>query len=339
LTSLWRFTAALVAAAFLGATGSPRPREDCASLHKMIARTYDFFPSKLTDKQIEAKSAMLDLFWDSVKARPAVQLPCLRAAIADTTTNTFFRFDASNLLLTLDSSNSAKQLQIAAYTSVDLADVQPATWVSTLAMRGFEGFNTTTAAERWLRLPEKDASYSLAAHGGYVVTQYNAALFLYGAMPESLSTPALVAVVGDVHHPGRETAFWLLSKEATPAARAALVTDSGAPMSENNRKQIREFLTHPPMLTPSAHPVITRAEFVAAFEAIRQTDNFDLFYAIRDRAQSSESDAAAVMLPEDIPLLRWVRRRWIAVSNQHALEYYADLTGIIRTVEARPKSK
>jgi hypothetical protein len=158
-------------------------------------------------------------------------------------------------------------------------------------------------------------------------------------MPESLSTPALVAVVGDVHHPGRETAFWLLSKEATPAARAALVTDSGAPMSENNRKQIREFLTHPPMLTPSAHPVITRAEFVAAFEAIRQTDNFDLFYAIRDRAPSSESDAAAVMLPEDIPLLRWVRRRWIAVSNQHALEYYADLTGIIRTVEARPKSK
>ena len=232
--------------AVAGALGMGCAKNDCAGLREMIRRTYDFSPSTTPENDLDAHSTALNAFWDSVRARPSIQLPCLRTAVADPSEPAFFRFDGSNLLVSLDSSQRSRQLQVDAYTAVDIANVQHETWINVLAQRGLEGFDTRRAAERWLRLADSAAVYYLPKHGGEKVGRWYGALFLYGSMPESLATPALAAIVADSAHPGREPAIWLLTLQATAESRRVLVADSSLPMSADARKGVRAFLTAPP---------------------------------------------------------------------------------------------
>lgn len=50
----------------------------------------------------------MDSLWDTVRANPGELLPCLRAALADPKTDPWFRFDGSNLLVTIDPSPESK---------------------------------------------------------------------------------------------------------------------------------------------------------------------------------------------------------------------------------------
>jgi hypothetical protein len=50
-----------------------------------------------------------------------------------------------------------------------------------------------------------------------------------------------------------------------------------------------------------------------------------------------EKDAVAVLKPEDVPLVRKVRRALIATADPHALEYYKVFTDILMTLVWRPE--
>jgi len=104
--------------------------------------------------------------------------------------------DGSNLLLTLDSSPAAKAIQVRAYSAARLDDVDLGIWVETLAQRGVDGFDISTAANRWLHYP--DAHYYLTEHGAYEVRRLEGALYLYGSMPESVSTLAIIRFVSSI---------------------------------------------------------------------------------------------------------------------------------------------
>jgi hypothetical protein len=57
-----------------------------------------------------------------------------------------------------------------------------------------------------------------------------------------------------------------------------------------------------------------------------------LFFDLVDRVPDGEKDVVATLTQEDLPLVRKVRRRMISAGNQHAIEYYASFTKIIRTM-------
>lgn len=57
-------------------------------------------------------------------------------------------------------------------------------------------------------------------------------------------------------------------------------------------------------------------------------DMVDLFWS----GEPTERDAAAVLRPEDLHLLRLIRRRMIAFCNQHAMERYEQLSQLLNTL-------
>lgn len=308
--------------------------DSCESFVAMVKKVYDFKPSKLTQAQQETKAPEMDRVWNAVKANPSKLTPCLRAALEDQNADPWFRFDGSSLLVEVDPSPSSKLLQVRCYSKVDLDDADLSVWVSTLARRGAEGFDISEAAGRWLVYP--GAHYYLPQHGGYEVKTAAGALFLYGSMDESQATPVLVEIIKQKNHPQRELATALLVNEATPEAVRALKQIDQSGFSEQGQKTIRAFFGRPPLLVPRAKPLTSREEFIKAFNDIVNGD-WTKFEALVEKVPDGEKDVVAVLKPEDIPLLRKVRRLEIAKANQHAIEFYMTFSQILMTLTWRPE--
>lgn len=315
-------------------TGATQAQADkCANLQRTIKETYNFKPVRLTETERTEKSTAMDRVWDAVKSDRGTLLPCLRAALAEPTADSFFRFDGSNLLVSLDPSRESKLTLIHAYTQVDLSDVDLSVWVRRLASLAAEGFDISSAADKWLRFP--NAFYYLPQHGAYKVTVDNGAMFLFGSMDEALATPALLKIVSDKSHPGREIALWTLMSQATPESLQALRQMNPREFSSKAQKSLSALLTKPALLQPRDKPKNTRQEFVTAFESLL-TGKWGVFLDLVSQVPDGERDVVAVLKPEDLPLVRRVRRRIIANGNQHAIEFYNSFTQILMTFIWKP---
>jgi len=325
LAALALFATAVCLLCACGKTAS-----SCEGFQRLVQATYDFKPSELSGAEQAIHSAALDTFWNTVKAGRRSSLPCLRAALSTPHDSGLFLVDGSNLLLSLDSSSSAKALQVRAYTSARLDDIDLGGWVGTLAQRGADGFDVSAAGDRWLHYP--NAHYYLPEHGAYKVQRLEGALYLYGSMPESLATPALLRLVMSSRETAREDALYLLMNQATPEALRGLRALSPTTFSDTARAALRRFLTTPPLFERrSGKPLNTRAEFLGAFHSFLAGDGGP-FLALADSVPDGERDVVTVMRSEDLPLLREVRRRMVAAANQHARDYYDSFTRIILTL-------
>jgi hypothetical protein len=305
----------------------------CVELKKLIVDTYNFKPSRLTDAEREAKSLAMDKVWKVAEAKRAELLPCLRDALAAPGADQWFRFDGSNLLVGLDPSAESKRIQIKSLEDVDLDDVNLQVWVETLARRGFEGFDVSNAGSRWLAYPK--ARYYLALHGVYEVKTIQGALFIFGSMDESQATPALLKIVNQLDHPGREDALIVLMGQATTESLQSLRQLDASKFNKATQAHLIKLLNKPELIVPRATPKTTRAEFVKAFNDLvngKAEKFFDLVAEVPD----GEKDVVAVLKPEDLPLVRKVRRSFIARSNQHAIEYYQSFTQILLTMTWKP---
>ncbi len=323
----------------LFATASPilvfaQDKDSCASFQQTARATYNFKPSRLTDSQRDSKSAAMDRFWQMVKANPKQLLPCLRSALQDPNADKWFRFDTSNLLVELDPSPESKTIQVRSYTDVDLDDVDLRVWVTVLALRGFEGSDVSQAGIRWLAYPQ--ARYFLPEHGGYEVKAFEGALFIFGSMDESQATPALLKIVNQPNNPGRENALLILMDQATSESlRALRQIDPGA-FSGKAGGRLRELLSNPDLLKPRSKPKTNRDEFIRAFQEMLDGDSSG-FMEMVSRVPDGEKDVIAVLKPEDLPVVRKVRRMIIASGNQHAIEYYKSFTDILMALVWKPE--
>jgi hypothetical protein len=309
-------------------------KESCVTFQALIKRTYYFKPSKLSDSERDAKVVAMDKVWDMAKASPKELLPCLRAAIENPGADQWFRFDGSNLLVELDPSPESKAIQVRNYTNVDLADVHPQVWVETLAQRGAEGLDVSEAGNRWLTNP--NAQYFLPRHGTFEVKAFHGALFIYGSMDESQATPALLKIVSQANHPGREHALWILMNQATPESLRVLKQIDASGFSAKAQNSLRVLLNKPELIAPRAKPKTSRGEFLKAFQGIARGD-WDTFFRLVSQVPDGEKDVVAVLKPEDVPLVRKVRRLVIAQANPHAIEFYNSFTGILLTMTWKPE--
>jgi hypothetical protein len=326
-------TAALLVTT-LAAAAVAQAKLSCDDFRALIKATYNFKPSKLSDAERDAKAGAMDKVWATAKAAPKELLPCLRAALESPDADQWFRFDGSNLLVELDPSHESKAVQVRNYTNVDLDDVHPQVWVETLARRGAEGFDVSEAGNRWLTYPR--ARYFLPRHGAYEVKAFEGALFIYGSMDESLATPALLKIVSRADHPGREHALWLLMSQATPDSLRALRQIDASAFSEKAQRSLRVLLNSPELITPRAKPKTSREEFLKAFQGM-VSGKWDLFFNLVSEVPDGEKDVVAVLRPEDVPLVRKVRRLVIANANPHAMEFYNSFTSILMTMTWKPE--
>lgn len=305
----------------------------CTEFRRLVAKTYDFDATRLSGRQKMAKEKALTGFWNTVKAKKRAYLPCLRTAVADPKSKPFFRFDGSNLLVELDPSTASKALQVGIYTTANFDIIGGRRWLSILSSRGTEGFDVSKAAERWMG--DSKPYYTLPEHGDFPVTAFEGAFFLYGSMSEAQATPALLRIVNQAGNPHREIALWLLMSQATPEALKALSHVSTEGLSDDVVNNLEALLSHPRLIERRSKPRTSRAEFLRAFQELLQ-GNAKRFFALSDKVEDGEKDVAAVMKPEDVPLLRRVRRRFAAGGNPHTMDYYNDFTGIIMTLIWKP---
>lgn len=310
--------------------------QPCAEFQKTVKATYNFKPSQLkSDAERDAKSAAMDRVWEMVKASPSALLPCLRAALADPQSDPWFRFDGSNLLVSLDPSPASKAEQVRQYTAVDLDDVHLMVWVTRLAQLGAEGLDVSEAGARWLAYPK--AKYYLPMHGAQEVNKFLGGIFIFGSMDEAQATPALLKIANSAAHPGRDTAISLLLMQATPEAVRGLKALDRTGLSAEVQAFLRAHLEKPLLIVPRDKPKTTRAQFLKAFEAAVK-DDWEPFAALVSEVPDGEKDVVAVMKPEDLPLVRMVRRKRIAHANQHAANYYVSFTQILMTMISKPET-
>lgn len=308
--------------------------DPCRAFHEKIRTTYDFRPALLAnDAERNRKSAAMDRVWESVKQNPGDLLQCLRRELEDPGADAWFRFDASNLLVSLDPSESSKKVQIKNYAAASLDDVDLRVWVGTLARLGAEGFDVSVAGERWLTDPR--AVYYLPEHGALKVDKFLGAIFLFGSMDETQATPALLKVASSAEHPGREHAISLLLMQATPEAIEGLKKIDQTKLSPDAQSALHKHLTKPILFQARAKPKTSREQFLKAFnEAIKGDWNY--FLQLVSEVPDGEKDVVATLKAEDLPLVRKVRRLMIARANQHAADYYVSFTQILMTMIWRP---
>lgn len=324
----------VAAVVFCAAAHAQAGQSSCEAFAQSVRATYNFKPSRLKDEaESNAKSEAMDRFWAKVKADQRNLLPCLRAALKDPQSDPWFRFDGSNLLVSLDPSPESKAEQLRQYTAVDLGEVNFYYWVPTLARLGAEGFDVSEAGARWLALPKPE--YYLPEHGGSKVNQLMGAFFIYGSMDEAQATPALLKIASDAGHPAREQALALLLFQATPEAYRAIKAANAVGRSAEAQASMLKLLEQPRRITPREKPKTTREQFLKAFEAFMAGDRGPFADLVRE-VPDGERDVVAVLKSEDAPLVHKVRRMIIAGSNPHALEYYKVFTDILMTMTWRP---
>lgn len=309
----------------------------CAELQKLIDKTYDFKPSKLTSEERTVKSGAMDVIWEIVKADQKRLVPCLKKALDKPDANNFFIFDGSNLLFSLDKSDETKKLLIRSYAAVDLEDVNQRYWMPSMARLGFEGFDTSAAAENWLKAA--DPGYYLPHHGLRPVNKQIGALIIYGSMDEELATPALAKIAAQENHIAREIAVDLLIKQLTPKALQILQKLDKKGLSEKKTEKIELLLTDPKRLSPlfprEGKPRITREQHLKVFQELVDGKP-ESFMELAAEFPDGDTDLLAVMKPEDIPLIRRVRRYYAATATPHAADWYQSFTDILLVMIGEP---
>lgn len=312
---------------------------NCVEFQKLIDKTYEFKPSKLNTAQKTAKSTEMDIVWEKVKADQKRFLPCLISALQSSTANSFFRFDGSTLLFSLDSSESSKRLLIESYAKSELEDIDPRNWIAYILRFGFEGLDTTAAGDTWLRA--KDPRFYLPQHGTLPVDKSVGALAIYGSMDEKFAAPALLEIAKRLDHPGREIAVDLLLKLVTDEAFEGLATLDTTSLSEKSRVSVKKALVNPTFIERrSGTPKISRPEYLKAFQDL-SAGNSSTFMDLTVKVNDGEKDAIAVLQKEDVPLVRKARRFFASSGTPHSPEWYQSFTDILMFIlrkEQSPKS-
>jgi hypothetical protein len=304
---------------------------ECQPLATRIRATYTFKPSRLTAAQQDQKSAALDQFWKQVQGDPLRLAPCLRAALNDPTADPFFLFDGSALLVAVDPGIESKALQVRLWSAAPLEDIDLRLWIETLAARAYEGFDVSAAGARWL----SDLSHHYAAPGPTGDASIDAqlgALFLFGSQDESRSTPALARIAADGKHPGRLIAIWLLVFQLTPEAAQALRAVDVSAMPSEAQAAIGAVLSPPPLPAthPPAVPARIREHWLQAFGALLNGDPTTLNDLKQPDAGAHWADSLPTILkPEDVSLLRLVRRFTAKAATPAAGDEYIALSGAI----------
>ncbi len=305
----------------------------CDSFQQTIKSTYNFKPALFNDADRHAASLKLDAFWNQVRQSRATLVPCLRQALKQDHSTSFFAIDGSMLLVNIDPSGASKALQVRKFVEADLDGSDLEHWVKTMALRGVEGFDTSAAGAKWLSYPK--AKYNLSLHGGFPVDSFLGAVFIFGSMDEELATPVLARIANQVGHPHREDAIAILSSQATVASLRALKEINPNGLSAAARKTLTEIIEKPYLLKPRAQPRLTREENLRAFQGIVDGD-YGPFREMVMKSPDGEVDAVATLRPEDIPLLRRARRASISRCNQHAVSDYASFTAILWSLVWKP---
>jgi hypothetical protein len=195
--------------------------ESDAAFRARATSLYDFEPHKLSQQEMESKSAELDRFWDSIKANPQATLPLLRQLLRDPSQSAFFYYDGSKLLLSLSEASDDLALVARSIPRADLRGIDSADYLRITHWLASKGQDTREAAFRILAYPEFTAF--IPQHALTLGQDYSLIYMLF-PMEEGTFVDDLVRRLASEAAPKSQRSILLaLWYSGTPGARDALI--------------------------------------------------------------------------------------------------------------------
>ncbi len=333
----------------------------CDTLRASKSKVYGFHPAQLNESQIDAKGKELAAFWKQVQDAGPEGAACLKVMLAAETTDHNFQFDAGEVLYQMDPSPDSLNIVRDAVAQADFQESDPANYLSLALALSLAGVDIHPLAARLLRYP--NATIHISEHA-LDLDADTAALFLYGSMPSTQATNALIAELQAPELFVRSAAAHLLAEQLNEDAFRTLSRWDGVDkIAEEYRRNDVQAVLHyqPPDPAELAQPKFTREQVLNTIAALPHTrKEFDDAMSTRGAAFDKKlhdanltpeqlakavgesepiygiaghtaflNSAVATLLPEDFKTLKDARRKALFNISDESLEEYLAFTQLM----------
>ncbi len=320
--------------AFLGLAISAGPfpvyaqSADCAALASAKAAAYGFHPTDLNHAQQIAKSDEMDRFWAAAKSEGPKGIKCLRDMILAEKSDTFFLYDASSLLYSLDQSPESLHAIAQALAGADLKDIAILDYIRFVLHLNRNGVDVGPLAVKYLYYPKVDA---YVPQHSMTLDRTLGGIILFGSLaPNKVDTYLIPALSADQDYV-RSTAALILALNMTPDDFRALRTLHLSEFPEGIRQQI-EATIKPGSVKAITNPKLNREQVL---KRLHQTPDYDASFAGVAGNQEFISSALSTLTADDIEALCKARRLSITGVSDEGIDEYVALSQILLGVIVR----
>jgi hypothetical protein len=303
--------------------------DGCDRLRQAKDSSYGFSPASLSKLEKTAKLLALDRFWNLAKSNPKQSAACLRAMLEKERRDSFFLFDGSQLLFSLDKSARSAEVVAEALSSVDLGDVNSYDYVALAIEVSKTGADISSAAMNFARARNVE---DYAQGAGARMNREQGIVAVFGRLPVEVAVAKGKALYQSGDAAASPYGLLVLALALTPDALAILkqagdITSLPAAV----RRQISALLSP---FVPQARPAAAyRREQLLAM--LKSAPN----YAAGLRGPSGNEDflgsATTGLQAEDAPLVREARRQSIVDASISSMHQYYAYTHMLRVVETK----
>jgi hypothetical protein len=297
----------------------------CDSLLLLKKKVYGFRPSELTDTLKSLKNKDLDLFWKTAHNNPTVAKPCLKTLIENETIDSYFCFDASSLLVKLDSTDTYLPTVINGLKKCNLNDLQLSTYLEICFYLNYKKQDITELATKLISVP--DAEIFLSNHF-ITLNAIDASIFLFNNMPPETAEKTLLSAISNGNSTAKHNAAILLNLLATDSGDLFLNSLIEKKQLENSTIQFimkdRKNFTIKPKGSESRSKILELLN-----DAPYDFEKEFFGFAGNDKLMGS---ACKQLTKQDTEKIRIARQKTTPALSDEALHEYFALTAILMTV-------
>jgi hypothetical protein len=297
----------------------------CDSLLILKKKVYGFRPSELTDTLKSLKNKDLDLFWKTAHNNPTAAKPCLETLIENETIDSYFCFDASSLLVRLDSTNTYLPTIINGLKKCNLEDLQLSTYLEICFYLTNKKQDITELATKLISVP--DAKVFLSNHF-ITLNAIDASIFLFNNMPPETAEKTLLSAILNGNSTAKHNAAILLN---------IIATDTGDKFLNSliERKQLEDstiqfIMKDRKNFTIKSNGSESRSKILELLNDAPYNFEKEFFgFAGNDKLMGS---ACKQLTKQDVEKIRIARQKTTPGLSDEALHEYFALTAILMTV-------
>ena len=315
---------------FLSTSLSAFSQSTCDSLIQLKGKVYGFSPSSLSDSLQNLKSKELDEFWRVARNNKEDAAPCLKDLIENETHDSFFCFDASSLLMRVDTSVQYLPTVAKGLDKCDLKDLQLGPYLQNCFYLAYRKQDIGDLTIKLISYP--NAKIFLSNHF-ITLNAIDASLFLFNTMEPTSAEELLIQAITNGNPTCRHNAAVVLNLMATDTGDDFLnslinkkqLGDSTIKFIEKDRKTF--------IITPKG--ASSRSKVLEALKDVPYNFEKRFFgFAGNDKLIGS---ACKQLGKADQELIREARQRSTPGLSDEALYEYFALTKILMTVRSKGK--
>lgn len=303
----------------------------CDSLLLLKKKVYGFKPSELTDTLKSLKNNDLDIFWKTAKNNPKEASPCLKTLIENETKDSYFCFDASSLLVRLDSTNTYLPTVINGLKKCNLEDLQLSPYLEICFYLNYKKQDITELATKLISVP--NAKIFLSKHF-ITLNAIDASIFLFNNMPSEDAEKCLVSAIESGNQTAKHNSAILLNLLATDSGDKFL--NSLIEEKKLDDATIQFIIKDRKNFIIKSKGSESRAKILEYLNDVPYNFEKEFFgFSGNDKLIGS---ACKQLNKQDIEKIRNARQKTTPVLSDEALHEYFALTTILMSVRVKKEN-